>query len=59
MDRIDDLAANKNLRLSEPLEGLPATLENRVSIAELDGLSTEEIRIRIIEAHEEFETTTA
>ena len=59
VDRIDDLAANKNLRLSEPLEGLPTPLENRVSIAELDSLSTEEIRKRIVAAHEEFETTTA
>ncbi|MFQ5915610.1 MAG: aminomethyl-transferring glycine dehydrogenase subunit GcvPB [Nitrospinota bacterium] len=54
VDRIDEAAANRDLRLSEPLKGLPVVLENRVSIADLDELTTGEIWKRILEAHQEF-----
>ncbi|MEE8111041.1 MAG: aminomethyl-transferring glycine dehydrogenase subunit GcvPB, partial [bacterium] len=57
VDRIDEVAANKDLRLSEPLSGLPVVLENRVSIASLDKLTTRDIWKRIIEAHQQSQST--
>lgn len=59
VDRIDDLAANKHLCLSEPLTSLPEVLPNRVSIADLDGLATKNIWERIVQAHQDFEESAA
>ncbi len=57
VDRIDDLTANKQLCLSEPLIGLPKVLPNRVSVTDLDGLTTKNIWERIVKAHEDFENS--
>jgi glycine dehydrogenase len=59
VDRIDEVAANKDLCLSEPLKSLPVVLENRVSIADLDNLTTGDIWKRIVQAHQEFQTSAA
>ncbi|MFQ5693358.1 MAG: aminomethyl-transferring glycine dehydrogenase subunit GcvPB, partial [Nitrospinota bacterium] len=59
IDRVDEVAANKDLRLSEPLRGLPVVLENRVAVADLEGMSTGDIWRRILRAHEEFQASAA
>ena len=48
VDRIDDVAANRALVLSEPLRSLPFTHPNRVSPHELATLPVAEISARIL-----------
>ena len=48
IDRVDDVAANRNLVLSEKLTALPAVIPNRVSPTELNQLPVAEIRKRIL-----------
>jgi glycine dehydrogenase len=50
VDRVDDVAANRALVLSEPLRSLPWTHPNRVSPRELSALPVAEITARILQA---------
>ena len=52
VDRIDDVNANKNLVFSGQLETLPKILPNRIPPIDLARLPVNEIRARIIEAHQ-------
>jgi len=52
IDRVDEVLANKNLTLSEPLtQSLIPVLPNRVSAKELTGLSKPDVWKRIVNAH--------
>ncbi len=51
IDRVDEVTANKNLVLSEKLTALPNILSNRLSPQEIEKLSFEEIKKRILAAH--------
>ncbi len=52
IDRVDEVVANKNLRLSEKLSSeLPKILPNRISAKELMRMSKEEVWQKIREAH--------
>jgi glycine dehydrogenase len=50
VDRIDDVTANRNLCLHEPIQSLPLLNGNRFSLRELHQLPVQEIRDRIIRA---------
>ena len=52
IDRVDDVAANRNLVLNEDLQTLPEVLENRISPEDLAKMSVDEISTKIIEAHQ-------
>lgn len=54
IDRVDEVLANKNLTLSEPLTaGLFPVLPNRIPAGELAGLKKQEVWQRIVKAHQE------
>ena len=46
--RVDEVAANRNLVLSERLAGLPALNANRLSPAELNAMPVAEIKRRVL-----------
>ena len=48
VDRVDEVAANRNLVLSERLAGLPALNANRLSPAELNAMPVAEIKRRVL-----------
>lgn len=50
VDRVDDVSANRQLQLCEPIEGLPEVYANRLSPSEIHNLSVDEIYDRIVEA---------
>ena len=50
IDRVDEVSANRNLRLWEKIDGLPAIPSNRVSPVELLDLPIPEIKERILKA---------
>ena len=50
VDRVDEVAANRNLALHEPLNQLPKLPENRLSPEIIGSLSIAEIRERILQA---------
>lgn len=52
VDRIDDVTANRNLILSEPLTTLPETHPNRCAPSEIASLPIEELYQRILEEAE-------
>ena len=49
IDRVDEVSANRNLRLHEPLDRLPPLPHNRISPSELMRLDVDEIKSRIIQ----------
>ena len=49
IDRVDEVSANRNLRLHETLNRLPPLPHNRISPAELTRLDVNEIKRRIIQ----------
>ena len=49
IDRVDEVSANRNLRLNEPLNRLPPLPHNRISPAELMRLDVDEIKKRVIQ----------
>ncbi len=50
VERVDDVTANRNLVLSEPLRGLPDFGQNRVEVSDLAKMSMPEIAQKIIAA---------
>jgi glycine dehydrogenase len=50
VDRVDDVAANRNLVLSEPLRGLPPVHPNRFAPRDLAELPVAEIFARVVAA---------
>jgi glycine dehydrogenase len=48
IDRVDEVGANRNLRLNEPLDRLPPLPHNRISPSELMRLEIDEIKNRVI-----------
>jgi glycine dehydrogenase len=48
IDRVDEVGANRNLRLNEPLDRLPPLPHNRISPSELMRLEINEIKSRVI-----------
>jgi glycine dehydrogenase len=55
VDRVDEVGANRNLVLSEPLSALPPTHPNRASQAELLAMDLDAIAEKIREAHQAAE----
>ena len=49
IDRVDEVSANRNLCLHEPLDRLPPLPHNRISPSELMGLDVDEIKSRVIQ----------
>ena len=49
IDKVDEVTANRNLRLHEPLDRLPPLPHNRISPAELTRLEVSEIKERVIQ----------
>ena len=49
IDRVDEVSANRNLRLHEPLDRLPPLPHNRISPSELMRLDIDEIKSRVIQ----------
>ena len=49
IDRVDEVSANRNLRLHETLNRLPPLPHNRISPAELTRLDVNEIKRRVIQ----------
>ena len=49
IDRVDEVSANRNLRLHEPLDRLPPLPHNRISPSDLMRLDVDEIKSRVIE----------
>jgi glycine dehydrogenase len=48
VDRVDEVEANRNLTLSQPISELPEILQNRLAPAEIASLPIEEVYQRII-----------
>jgi glycine dehydrogenase len=48
IDRVDEVGANRNLSLHEPLDRLPPLPHNRISPAELMRLEIDDIKQRVI-----------
>jgi glycine dehydrogenase len=53
VDRVDDVTANRQLILSEPLKTLPEILNNRVTPQDLGAMNVKDISKRILAAHRE------
>ena len=51
IDRVDEVYANKNIKLSEPLQSLSPILKNRISTEELDRMKVDDLKDRILQAH--------
>lgn len=51
--KVDEVSANKQLRLSEDIQKLPEVLKNIVDPGVLTSMSTEDVMKRIIQAHKE------
>ena len=51
IDRVDDVAANRQPELSQKLQGLPEILKNRIEPQTLGRMSLSEIRQAILDAH--------
>jgi len=52
VDRVDDVKANRQLVLSEDLKDLPEILKNRIEPDDLGKLPIQDIRQKIIDAHQ-------
>ena len=52
IDRVDEVAANRNLCLSEKLSHLPSLPVNRIQPSVLLGLEIEEVKKRILQIHD-------
>ena len=57
IDRVDDVAANRNLVLCETIKELPNVFENRISPLDLAKMPLEQIRDSILKAHSEAKNT--
>ena len=55
IDRVDDVAANRNLVLCETINELPEVFENRISPLDLAKMPLEQITTQILKAHQQTE----
>ena len=55
IDRVDEVGANRNLRLNEPLDRLPPLPHNRISPSELMRLDICEIKEKLLKLAKDFQ----
>ncbi len=49
--KVDEVSANKALKLMEPITKIPKVISNNISVHQLAGLSVKELTNKIVEAH--------